>query len=73
MTSPALLDVSVLIALFDLAHVHHEVAHDWFADNHDRGWATSPLTENALTDAALPTPTMAPQFYHLTVSTAVRR
>jgi predicted nucleic acid-binding protein len=47
-TSPALLDASVLIALFDLAHVHHEVAHDWFADNRERGWATSPLTENAL-------------------------
>jgi uncharacterized protein len=47
-TSPALLDASVLIALFDLAHVHHEVAHDWFADNRGRGWATSPLTENAL-------------------------
>ena len=48
MRSPALLDASVLIALFDLAHVHHEVAHDWFADNRGRGWATSPLTENAL-------------------------
>lgn len=48
MTSPALLDASVLIALFDLGHVHHDVAHDWFADNRGRGWATSPLTENAL-------------------------
>ena len=48
MTSPALLDASVLIALFDLGHVHHEVAHDWFGDNRGRGWATSPLTENAL-------------------------
>ena len=48
MTSPALLDASVLIALFDVGHVHHEIAHDWFADNRGRGWATSPLTENAL-------------------------
>ena len=48
MTSPALLDASVLIALFDVGHVHHDVAHDWFGDNRARGWATSPLTENAL-------------------------
>lgn len=48
MTVPALLDASVLIALFDVAHVHHDVAHDWFADNRARGWATCPLTENAL-------------------------
>jgi len=43
---PALLDVNVLVALFDPDHVHHEVAHDWFADNRSRGWATCPLTEN---------------------------
>ncbi|HEX6973824.1 MAG TPA: TA system VapC family ribonuclease toxin [Vicinamibacterales bacterium] len=47
MTKPALLDVNVLIALFDPTHVHHEPAHDWFADNRSRGWATCPLTENA--------------------------
>lgn len=45
---PALLDVNVLIALFDPAHVHHELAHEWFADNRRRGWATTPFTENAL-------------------------
>jgi toxin-antitoxin system PIN domain toxin len=44
---PALLDVNVLIALFDHTHVHHEAAHDWFADNRQRGWATCPVTENA--------------------------
>ncbi len=48
MTAQALLDASVLIALFDVGHIHHDVAHDWFADNRARGWATSPLTENAL-------------------------
>ncbi len=48
MNAPALLDANVLIALFDLRHVHHNIAHDWFADNRARGWATSPLTENAL-------------------------
>jgi toxin-antitoxin system PIN domain toxin len=42
----ALLDVNVLIALFDDGHVHHEIAHDWFADHHTTGWATCPLTEN---------------------------
>ena len=42
----ALLDVNVLVALFDPDHVHHEVAHDWFADRRGLGWATCPLTEN---------------------------
>jgi toxin-antitoxin system PIN domain toxin len=42
-----LLDVNVLIALFDPAHVHHEAAHAWFALNRGRRWATCPLTENA--------------------------
>jgi toxin-antitoxin system PIN domain toxin len=44
---PALLDVNLLIALFDPDHVHHDLAHDWFADNRDRGWATCAITENA--------------------------
>ena len=46
MSRVALLDVNLLIALFDPNHVHHEVAHDWFADNHAHGWATCPITEN---------------------------
>jgi hypothetical protein len=41
-----LLDINVLVALFDPDHVHHEIAHDWFADNRGRGWATCPQTEN---------------------------
>jgi uncharacterized protein len=45
-TRPALLDVNVLVALFDAAHVHHEAAHDWFADNRTNGWATCAITEN---------------------------
>lgn len=48
MSRPVLLDANVLIALFETDHVHHELAHDWFADNRSRGWATCPLTENAL-------------------------
>jgi toxin-antitoxin system PIN domain toxin len=42
----ALLDVNVLVALFDPEHVHHDLAHDWFADQRPNGWATCPLTEN---------------------------
>lgn len=45
-TRVALLDVNVLVALFDPAHVHHDVAHDWFADHSPGRWATCPLTEN---------------------------
>jgi uncharacterized protein len=41
-----LLDVNVLIALFDADHVHHNAAHDWFGDAGRRGWATTPVTEN---------------------------
>jgi len=46
MSRIALLDVNVLIALFDPGHVHHDVAHDWFAEDGKAGWATCPLTEN---------------------------
>lgn len=42
----SLLDVNVLVALFDPAHVHHDVAHGWFAAHREGGWATCPLTEN---------------------------
>ena len=42
----ALLDVNVLVALFDAGHIHHEVAHDWFTDQRAHGWATCPVTEN---------------------------
>jgi toxin-antitoxin system PIN domain toxin len=41
----ALLDVNVLVALFDPDHYHHELAHDWFAEYGAAGWATSPITE----------------------------
>jgi len=44
----ALLDVNVLVALFTEAHVHHQIAHDWFADHGSRGWASCPFTENGL-------------------------
>lgn len=48
MSAVALLDVNVLIALFDPDHIHHDLAHDWFADQRRSGWATCPITENGL-------------------------
>lgn len=46
MSRVALLDVNVLVALFDPDHVHHDLAHDWFADQKAEGWSTCPVTEN---------------------------
>ena len=43
-----LLDVNVLIALIDPAHVLHDRAHDWFAATGKNGWATCPITENGV-------------------------
>ncbi|MFZ0595201.1 MAG: TA system VapC family ribonuclease toxin [Bryobacteraceae bacterium] len=44
--SVALLDINVLIALFDPLHLHHEPAHRWFSRNQRHGWASCPLTLN---------------------------
>ena len=44
----ALLDVNVLIALVDPQHVQHEPSHRWFQAHGRHGWATCPLTQNAL-------------------------
>ncbi len=46
MSRVALLDVNVIVALFDGEHVHHDIAHDWFADERHHGWATTPIVEN---------------------------
>jgi uncharacterized protein len=43
-----LLDVNVLIALIDPAHVHHTPAHGWFETEGATAWATCPITENAV-------------------------
>lgn len=43
-----LLDINVLIALIDPAHVQHDRAHAWFAAKGYRAWATCPLTENGV-------------------------
>ena len=41
-----LLDLNLLVALFDRQHVNHEAAHDWFARKGIVSWATCPITEN---------------------------
>jgi uncharacterized protein len=43
-----LLDVNVLIALVDPAHVRHDEAHEWFGRTGRRSFATCPITENGL-------------------------
>lgn len=43
-----LLDVNVLIALIDPAHVQHERAHVWFGRIGKRAWATCPLAQNGV-------------------------
>jgi toxin-antitoxin system PIN domain toxin len=43
-----LLDVNVLIALIDPAHVRHDQAHQWFGAEGQFAWATCPLTENGV-------------------------
>jgi toxin-antitoxin system PIN domain toxin len=57
--SAALLDVNVLVSLFDPAHPNHEDAHRWFGRYRKRGWATCPLTLNGcvrvLSNPAYPT------------------
>jgi uncharacterized protein len=43
-----LIDINVLIALIDPAHVQHDRAHEWFAVSGRKAWATCPLTENGV-------------------------
>ena len=43
-----LLDINVLIALIDPAHVQHDRAHEWFAATGRKAWATCSLTENGV-------------------------
>ncbi|MBY0494011.1 MAG: PIN domain-containing protein [Cyanobacteria bacterium] len=52
----SLLDVNVLVALFFPDHIHHDLAHDWFADHRREGWATCPLTEHGLIRVACQQP-----------------
>jgi uncharacterized protein len=43
-----LLDVNVLIALIDPAHVQHDQAHEWFSRTGRKSFASCPITENGL-------------------------
>lgn len=43
----AWLDASLLIALFDAAHVNHAAAQSGLTANRSSGWATCPWTRNA--------------------------
>lgn len=43
-----LLDVNILIALVDPAHVQHEEVHGWFGSVGKKAFATCPITENGL-------------------------
>jgi toxin-antitoxin system PIN domain toxin len=42
----ALLDINVLLALFDADHIHHALARDWLAAHIGAGWASCPITQN---------------------------
>ena len=42
----ALLDINVLIALFDRTHQHHELASEWIKLHIKHGWASCPITQN---------------------------
>jgi hypothetical protein len=42
----ALLDVSLLLALFDVDHSHHPDAGRWWAADRRHGWASCPLSQN---------------------------
>jgi toxin-antitoxin system PIN domain toxin len=57
--APSLLDINVLIALFDPAHLNHDEAHDWFKVARGTAWATCPITINGvvrvLSNPAYPT------------------
>ena len=59
-----LLDVNLLVALFDSRHVNHEAAHTWFGRTGRRSWATCPVTENGfvrvLSNPAYPTVAATP-------------
>lgn len=59
-TVRALLDVKVLVALFDQDHVSHKSAMTWFAAHAREGWASCSITQNGcarvMADPSYPNP-----------------
>ena len=59
-----LLDVNVLVALFDARHVNHDAAHHWFGATFAADWATCSITETGcvrvLSNPAYPTVSATP-------------
>lgn len=47
-----LLDINVVLALLDPAHVFHEAAHEWLASEADVRWSTCPLVQNGVVRVA---------------------
>ncbi|MGH6612472.1 MAG: TA system VapC family ribonuclease toxin [Burkholderiaceae bacterium] len=43
-----LLDINVVIALFDSDHPAHRGARAWLADHADEGWSSCPITQNGV-------------------------
>ena len=60
-----LLDVNLLLALFDEQHGGHEAAHRWFAEARRHGWATCSVTETGfirvVSSPAFPTVSVSPR------------
>jgi toxin-antitoxin system PIN domain toxin len=60
----ALLDVSVLLALFDPAHLFHGRARAWWSAHAHHGWASTPTTQNGflriVTQPSYPKPVAFP-------------
>lgn len=73
--SRALLDVNVLLALFDADHVHHTSAWEWFDAEVGEGWASCAITENGfvriISQPRYPNPIATAQAVAL-LTTAVR-
>jgi uncharacterized protein len=69
MTGRPLLDINLLIALFDEGHVHHRAALKWWAREGGQGWASCPLTQNGvvriMSGATYPRPLAATEVLQL--------
>ena len=71
----ALLDVNLLLALFDPAHTHHARSVSWWQGQASGGWASCPLTQNGfvrvVSRASYPRPARLPDALQLLRAWAV--